>query len=56
MKMSAPKRVTWWISLILVVLGVIAYFVSSLGLASFAFWLVLVGAAILLIANITKGL
>lgn len=56
MRMSAPKKVTWWISLILIALAVIASFVSIPVLSGIAFWLAVVGGVILLIANITKGM
>ena len=52
--LSAPKNITWWIGLILAVLGIIFYFISFL--TPFAFWLVLVSAVLLLIATRFKGL
>jgi hypothetical protein len=52
--LSAPKNITWWIALILAVLGIIGYFVAFLG--PFSFWLVLVSAVLLLIATRFKGL
>ena len=52
--LSAPKNLTWWIALILAVLGIIGYFVAFLG--PFSFWLVLVSAVLLLIATRFKGI
>lgn len=52
--LSAPKNITWWIALILAVLGIIGYFVESLG--PFSFWLILASAVLLLIATRFKEL
>ena len=52
--LSAPKNITWWIALILAVLGIIGYFVPFL--SPFAFWLVLASAVLLLLATRFKGL
>jgi hypothetical protein len=56
MKVSPPKVVTWWIAVILGVLGALGHFGVVAALASAAFWLVLIGLALLAIATITKGL
>ncbi len=57
MKTSAPKNVTWWVALVLGVLGVLAN-ITSLPVitAVIGFWLVVIGLALMLIATITKGL
>jgi hypothetical protein len=52
--LSAPKNITWWIALILAVVGIILYFVGSF--SQFSLWLVLVSAVLLLIATRFKGL
>ena len=54
--LSAPKNLTWWIALILAVLGIIFHFVSFSPLSQFSFWLILASAVLLLIATIFKGL
>ena len=51
---SAPLNITWWIALILAVLGIIFHFVGSL--SQFSFWLVVASAALLLLATRVKGL
>ncbi len=51
---SAPLNITWWIALILAVVGIIFHFVGSITLISF--WLVVASAALLLIATRFKGL
>jgi hypothetical protein len=56
MRLSAPKVVTWWVALILAVLGVLAVLVTIPVLSGFAFWLVAIAAALLLIATAVEGL
>jgi hypothetical protein len=53
---NPPKNVTWWIALILGVLGLLGFIGGIAALAPMAFWLVLIGLALLLIACITRGL
>jgi hypothetical protein len=55
--LSPPKNITWWIALILAVLGVIGYFAKSVPfLSDYCFWFVLVSAVLLLIATRVDGL
>ena len=56
MKLSPPKQVTWWIALVLAVLGIVAEFVSLGIITTYNFWFVAVSAVLLLIATIVKGL
>jgi hypothetical protein len=53
---SAPLNITWWIALILAVLGIIFHFVSVPILTLISFWLVVASAALLLLATRFKGL
>jgi hypothetical protein len=55
-ELNAPKQVTFWIAVILAILGVLANSVPSLGLGGAAFWLVVVGFTILAAANLFEGL
>ena len=55
MRLSAPKKIVFWISVILVVLALVAYFVTSLGFQSYAIWLALVGYLLLAAGNVLKG-
>jgi asparagine N-glycosylation enzyme membrane subunit Stt3 len=55
-RFSAPKNITWWIALILAVLGIIFHFVSVQPLSQFSFWMVAVSAVLLLIATRFKGI
>ena len=51
---SAPLNITWWIALILAVVGIILHFVGSF--SQFSIWLVLASAVLLLLATRFKGL
>jgi hypothetical protein len=53
--LSAPKNITWFIALILAVVGIIFHFLSA-PFSGFAIWLVLASAVLLLIATRFKGL
>jgi hypothetical protein len=55
MKLNAPKTITWWIALILGALGIIGSFVSVPIVSGIAFWVVVVGLALLLFATATSG-
>jgi hypothetical protein len=52
MKLSEPKIITFWIAVILGVLGIVAYFAFP----AYAFWLVLVGLIVLVLGNMMKGM
>ncbi len=56
MRLSSPKRSTWWIALVLGAVGLLAKLVSIPVLSGLAFWLVLVGFLLLLLATSLKGL
>jgi threonine/homoserine/homoserine lactone efflux protein len=56
MDLSAPKQITFWVAVVLAVVGVLGYFVPSLGLGSFSFWLVVIGFVVLAAANLFEGL
>jgi uncharacterized membrane protein YhaH (DUF805 family) len=50
MQLSAPKQITWWVALALVVIGLIAQLVTIPVLSGLAFWIVVVAAVLLLVA------
>jgi hypothetical protein len=56
MKLSAPKEVTFWIAVILAILGVLASQGILAGLSAYAFWLVVAGFVLLALANLLKDL
>jgi hypothetical protein len=55
-KLTPPKQITFWISLILGVLGLLGKIVSLGFLSTFAFWLVLAALVLLVLALLFKGL
>ncbi len=55
-KFTAPRAITWWISLIIGVIGVIAHLTSLGVLTTYSFWIVVVGFALLLLGTLLKGL
>ena len=56
MKLSAPQQITWWIALIVGVIGIIAHLVTIPVLTGIAFWLVAIAFVLLLVATLVKGL
>jgi hypothetical protein len=54
MKLSEPKVITFWIAVLLGLIGLIAFFLPSLTM--YSFWLLLVGFVLLVLANLVKGL
>jgi hypothetical protein len=54
--LSAPKVITYWIAVILALLGVLAAQGIIAGLAGYAFWLVVAGFILLALANLFKEL
>jgi threonine/homoserine/homoserine lactone efflux protein len=55
-KLSAPKQLTFWIAVVVAVVGVIASLVSIPVLSGLALWLVVIGFVILAAANVLGGL
>jgi hypothetical protein len=53
MKLTPPKQITFWIALILGVLGLLGFVVPFL--APFAFWLEFLGLLVLVLGNLVKG-
>jgi len=56
LKLTEPKVVTFWIAVVLVLLGVLASQGIISGLASYAFWLVVTGFILLALGNLVKDL
>ena len=56
MKTSAPKQITWWIALVIGVVGIIANLVTIPVLSGFAFWLVVIAFVLLLVATVVSDL
>ncbi len=55
MKLSAPKKRTWWIAVILAAVGLVAHLVAIPVLSGISFWLVVAGFVLLMLATMTKG-
>jgi len=56
MRLSAPKKLTWWIAVILGVVGVVGLLTTLPVVGGNAKWLVVAGFALLAIATAVKGL
>jgi len=55
MRLNAPKKIVFWISVILAALGIIGSLVSLPFISGFAFWLVVIGYVLLFLGNVLKG-
>ena len=55
MKLTPPKKSTFWISVVLAALGLIGSFVSIPFVSAFAFWFVFVGFVVLVAGLLLKG-
>lgn len=56
MKLSAPKNVTFWVAVVLGVLGILGSLVTIPVISGFAIWLLIVGFVLLALANMMEGL
>jgi hypothetical protein len=56
MKLSAPKNVTWWVGVVLGVLGFLGNFMALPVIGGLSFWLLFLGFAILAVATFVEGL
>jgi len=56
MRLNSPKQITWIISLILGIVGIVGYFVTIPFVTVYAFWFVVVGLVLMLLATALKGL
>ena len=56
MNLSAPKQLTFWIAVVVAVVGLIASLVTIPVLSGFALWLVVIGFIILAAGNLLEGL
>ncbi len=55
MKLSAPKHLTFWIAVLVALLGVLANFIKIPVLSGISFWLVVIGFVILAAGNLFEG-
>lgn len=56
MKLTPPKQITFWISVVLGLLGLIGSFVAIPVVSGFAFWFVFIGLALLVAGLLVNGL
>ncbi len=56
MRLTPPKKVTWYIALALAVLALLGYTGTIAALAPYAFWLALIAAVLLLLATLLRDL
>jgi len=55
MKLSPPKQITFYVSVVLFVLGLLGNFAIA-ALAPYSFWLVVIGFMLLALGNMSVGL
>jgi len=51
MNLNAPKQITWWIAVVLGVIGIIGSFVAIPFISVYAFWLVAIAFVLLALAT-----
>jgi len=56
MKLSAPKNITWWIAVIIGVLGILGNYTTIQFVSANAFWFVAFGFVLLALATLFKEL
>lgn len=56
MQLSAPKQITFWIAVVVAVIGLISALVTIPVLSGFAIWIVVLGFIILAAGNLLEGL
>jgi predicted membrane channel-forming protein YqfA (hemolysin III family) len=56
MRFNPPRSITWFISLGLIVLGIVARVMALPVLAKYDFWLVVLGGVILLLGTLLTNL
>ncbi len=56
MDLSAPKNVTWWIAVVLGVLGLLGHFAKIQFVTANDFWFLAVGFVLLALGTLLEGL
>jgi hypothetical protein len=56
MNLSAPKQATFWIAVVVAVIGLIGFLVPTLGLGAVGFWLLVIGFVLLALGNLLPNL
>jgi hypothetical protein len=55
MKLSPPKQVTFWVAVVVAVLGILGKLVDLPILTDYNFWVLLLGFVILALGNLLEG-
>ena len=55
-KLSAPKVTTWWIAVILGVLGILGNYIAIPVVSAYSYWFVVLGFVLLALGSLLKGL
>ncbi len=55
MKLSAPRQITFWVAVVVVVLGILSELLNIPEGATYQIWIVVVGFVILLLGNLLEG-
>jgi hypothetical protein len=56
MQLNAPKQITWWVAVVIGVLGLVGALVTVPFLSDYAIWLVLIGWLLLVLATFLPNL
>jgi hypothetical protein len=56
LRLSAPKKVVWFIALVLGLLGVIFVFIHVKYLSDYTYWMVVIAWVLMMLATLIKGL
>jgi hypothetical protein len=56
MKLNAPKNITWWIAVVVGVLGILGSFVELPLVSTYSFLFVVIGFVLLALGTFLKGL
>jgi heme/copper-type cytochrome/quinol oxidase subunit 1 len=54
--LNPPRRVTWWIAILLAIVGVLAELIALPVLSNVAFWLVVAAFVLLAAGTVARGL
>ena len=55
MRLNAPKKWVWWLSVLLAVVSVVGYFVTIPFVTVYGFWILGVGWLLLFLGTLLKG-
>ncbi len=56
MKFNAPKKNTWWIALIIGVVGIVSHFIAIPYVSAWNFWLTAIAFVLLLLSTSVKNI